>query len=330
MSLLKSPITINHLRLPNRLVMPPMATAKCDKNGVVSDALCEFYAEKSRGGYIGLIIMEHCFICRQGKAGEGQLSMAEDSQLDGLKRLVDGIHVNNTRVFAQINHSGIVANPKITGMEAVGPSSVAAPNLPAPEVMPREMTLQEIADAKESFVAAALRVKKAGYDGVEIHSAHRYLLNQFYSPLTNHRTDAYGGELSNRIRLHVEIIRAVREAVGPDYPIAIRLGACDYMDGGSTIKDAVTACQAFEAAGADLLDISGGFCSYQHPTNKEPGYFRDATASIRKGVKIPVILTGGIVEGSSAESLLADGAADMIGVGRAILKDSDWAKNNMA
>lgn len=327
MSLLTTPITINQLKVPNRLVMPPMATAKCDKYGTVSDMLCDYYAEKSYGGYIGLIITEHCFVSPEGKASEGQLSIASDDCINGLRRLVDTIHSNNTCVFAQISHSGIAATPKITGLEAIGPSSIAPLNRPVPKTMPREMTKEDILRVRNAFIAAALRAKIAGYDGVEIHSAHSYLLNQFYSPLTNHRTDEYGGPLSNRIRLHIEIIRGIREAVGSDFPIAIRLGACDYIDGGSAIEDAVAACKAFEEAGADLLDISGGFRGFQRPGVTEPGYFKDASEAIRKQVSIPVLLTGGITDGASAEALLADGSADLIGVGRAILKDSNWAKN---
>lgn len=325
----KNPITINGLTLSNRLVMPPMATAKSEKSGAVSDALCQYYDEKSRGGHIGLIIVEHSFIAPEGKASEGQLSLADDSQLAGLKRLVETIHKNNTPVFAQINHAGIVANPAISGCEAIGPSAVAAPNRPAPEVLPREMTLEDIARVKDAFVQAALRVKEAGFDGVEIHSAHGYLLNQFYSPLTNHRTDSYGGCLTNRIRLHLEVTAAVRAAVGADYPVAIRLGASDYLEGGSSIEDGVQACKAFEEAGVDLLDITGGMSGYRRPEGAIPGYFKDASLPIRKDAKAPVILTGGITRVEDLEALLEEGAADLIGVGRAILKDSLWAANAM-
>ena len=166
-----------------------------------------------------------------------------------------------------------------------------------------------------------------GFDGVEIHSAHGYLLNQFYSPLTNKRTDEYGSSnMNNRLRLHLEIIKSVRKVVGKEYPIALRLGACDYMDGGSTIEDGVEAAKILAEAKIDLLDISGGFCGYVRPQANNQGYFQELTIAIKKVVNIPVILTGGITDSIAAEELLQDNKADMIGVGRAILKDSSWAK----
>lgn len=327
---LRTPITINRLRLPNRLVMPPMATSKSSPDGTVTDALCAYYAEKSRGGYIGLVITEHCYVSPDGKAHAGQLSAADDRVVPGLARLVDTIHGNGTRVFAQLSHAGAFADPNAAGGETISADALRAPGLRAQSPTPRRMTAADIARVTENFAKAAVRVKAAGYDGVEIHSAHKYLLNQFYSPLSNHRTDAYtGSTIAGRIRLHLEILRAVRQAVGADYPIALRLGACDYMDGGTTIADSAEAAKLFAQAGLDLLDISGGFCSYVNPRSKEQGYFSEITEQIKANTSIPVLLTGGITEADAAEALLAAGKADLIGVGRAILRDSDWAKRAM-
>lgn len=189
------------------------------------------------------------------------------------------------------------------------------------------MTYDDIQKVIADFAAAAIRAKKAGYYGVEIHAAHAYLLTQFYSPLTNKREDQYNGySIEGRIKLHLEIINAVREVVGSDFPIAIRLGASDHTTGGTTIEDSLIAVKAFEKAGIDLLDISGGFSSYVNPNSTEQGYFSDMTEAIKRNVEIPVILTGGIVEVTVAEKLLREEKADMIGVGRAIFKDSNWAK----
>ena len=161
---------------------------------------------------------------------------------------------------------------------------------------------------------------------MELHAAHGYLLNQFYSPLTNRRTDVYGGQtLDSRIRFLLETLKAVRGAVGEEYPIAVRLGGCDYKEGGSSIADSVSACIALEKAGADLLDISGGLFGYMVSDSREPGYFRDMTAQIKQAVQIPVLLTGGVTTPEQAEKLLAEKAADLIGVGRALLKDPSWA-----
>ena len=183
----------------------------------------------------------------------------------------------------------------------------------------------------DDFTKAALRAKKAGFDGVEIHSAHGYLLNQFYSPLMNKRKDEYTGDTINgRIKLHLEIIHAIREVVGNDYPLALRLGACDYMTDGSTIKDSIFAAREFEKAGIDFMDISGGFCGYINPTSHKQGYFDELSKAIKDNVSIPVILTGGIVDVETAEILLEQKKADLIGVGRSILKDSKWAEKAMS
>jgi 2,4-dienoyl-CoA reductase-like NADH-dependent reductase (Old Yellow Enzyme family) len=153
-------------------------------------------------------------------------------------------------------------------------------------------------------------------------------LNQFFSPLSNRRTDGYGGSVLERIRIHLEVIKAVKEATGGNFPVLLRLGACDYADGGTTIEDSVIASRQFEKAGIDALDISGGFNGYVIPGDmKTQGYFSPITEEIKKTVSIPIILTGGITEAAAAEQLLKDRKADLIGVGRAILTDSEWAKN---
>lgn len=327
MSLLGMPIKIGTLDVPNRLVLPPIATSKSQENGEITDELCQYYAEKSAGGHIGLLITEHSYISPEGKAGKGQMSIAKDSDIAGLERLVSTIHQANTKTFAQINHAGARAKQEIIGCLPKSASSIDHPKFAKNESLPLEMTYDDIQKVIADFAAAAIRAKKAGYDGVEIHAAHAYLLTQFYSPLTNKREDQYNGySIEGRIKLHLEIIHAVREVVGSDFPIAIRLGASDHATGGTTIEDSLLAVKAFEKAGIDLLDISGGFSSYVNPNSTEQGYFSDMTEAIKRNVEIPVILTGGIVEASVAEKLLREEKADMIGVGRAIFKDSNWAK----
>ena len=169
-----------------------------------------------------------------------------------------------------------------------------------------------------------MRAKSAGYDGVEIHSAHGYLPNQFYSPLTNRRADDYGGSLENRMRFLMETVRAVRSAVGTRFPISVRLGGCDYMEGGSTIADSVQAATTLQQAGADLLSVTGGMCRYTREGHSEPGYFQDMSSEIKRSVTIPVLLTGGVQTVDEAEALLMEQVADLIGIGRAILKNLNW------
>lgn len=327
--LLHTPLTVHNVELANRLVMPPMATGKTP-DGTVQDDLLAYYDARSKGGCIGLIVTEHAYISPEGKAHEGQLSVSRDTDIPGLTKLVETIHKNNTRVIAQINHAGSAAMEEITGYPAISASVTAQSGYARKSEKPvREMTADDMHTVAKKFAEAALRVKEAGFDGVEIHAAHGYLLDQFYSPLGNKRTDAYGGDLDGRIHLISDVIHAVREAVGEDYLVALRLGACDYTEGGATIDDAVYACKKFEEAGVDLLDISGGFNGFTVKSRKGPGFFSDASSAIREAVHVPVILTGGVTKANEAEALLEEGAADLIGVGRAIFKDADWAKKEM-
>lgn len=303
--------------------MPPMATAKSDKDGRIGEGILDYYDEKSQGGYLSLIIIEHSFITQQGKASEGQLSVVDDNLVEDLKKLSNIIHRNGSKAVMQINHAGSAASKAVTGYEPVGPSAIANPRI---GTVPKELTKKEVKVIIEDFKNAAFRVKEAGFDGVEIHSAHGYLLNQFFSPLTNMRTDEYGGDVIGRIKIHLEVIKAVRDAVGDDFPILLRLGASDYMKAGSTIEDSKIAAQEFEKAGVDILDISGGFCGFIVPGLTGEGYFSSLTEAIKKVISIPVILTGGITDVKAAEKLLSEQKADLIGVARAIYKDSKWAE----
>jgi 2,4-dienoyl-CoA reductase-like NADH-dependent reductase (Old Yellow Enzyme family) len=305
MTYLQQPLTTGRLPLKNRLVMPPMATSKAESDGLVSQALLDYYDEKSRGGAIGLVIIEHSYITRKGQNRVGQPSVAHDGVIDGLARLAEVIHANGSKTAMQINHVGGAPGEAIPGVERVAPSALPWPAGSAGRTA-REMTLDEIGAIPGLFATAARRVKAAGFDGVEIHSAHGYLLNQFFSPLSNRRTDDYGGDVRGRIKLHL-----------------------DYLEGGSRVEDSVVAAVAFEKAGVDVIDVTGGLSGYVRPGHSEPGYFAELSKPIRKAVSIPVILTGGVTEPEQAEALLAAGVADLIGVGRAVLKDSGWARRAM-
>lgn len=324
--MLNTPITVGSLQLKNRLVMPPMATEKC-ADGAVTDELVRYYDRRSRGGYLGLVIQEHSYISPEGKASPGQVSIADDACVEPLSRIPAAIHKNGVPVIVQISHAGSAACVSNTGLEAISASSVPTPRRTSPgmvPVIPREMTQADIDRLIACFADAAERAQKAGYDGVEIHSAHGYLLNQFYSPLSNRRTDTYtGADLAGRTRFQVQAVRAVRERCGKDFLISLRLGASDYRDGGAELSEVPEAAKIFAEAGVDMLSITGGMCGYFRPGHEEQGYFAELTEAVKGAVDIPVLLTGGITEKDAAERLLRNGSADLIGVGRAFLKDCD-------
>lgn len=272
MAMLSSSLVLGSIQLKNRIVMPPMATSKAEEGKITAD-LIQYYKEKSADEAIGLIIAEHSYVSMEGKASANQVSLAVDADMEGLKALTNAIHAHHTPVFAQINHAGSAAKAEITGFPPLAPSAVKHPRAKAEE-LPQAMNTEDLEKVISDFALAAGRAKEAGFDGVEIHSAHGYLLNQFYSPITNQRTDQYGGSLANRIRLHIQIIERIRQTVGGDYPLTLRLGVYDGLENGSTMDEAVQACVMFEKAGLDFIDLSGGLNGYLRPGHSEQGIFR--------------------------------------------------------
>ena len=305
--IIDTPLKIKNIRLSNRIVLPPMAR-ELSEEGKVSEELVDYYHKRAEG--TGLIITEHAYVSPEGIASKRQLSMADDSVIEGYRKLTDAIHSQESFAIAQINHAGI--------------ESIAEEKLNV-----NKMDDEDIGHVKNAFINAAIRTQKAGFDGVEIHAAHGYFLNQFYSPYTNKRQDKYGGNLENRIRLHNEIIREVRKCVGEDYIIAIRFGAYDYLEGGSKLDEIPIAVKSFVDSGVDLIDISGGLCRYANPNSKEPGYFKELSKIAKDSCDVPVILTGGVKKARDAENLLNEGYCDLIGIGRAFLMDAEWSKKAM-
>jgi NADPH2 dehydrogenase len=327
-SLLATPLEIGNVKLKNRLVMAPVATAKAGFDGNVSQELVQHYDEKTRGGFLSLVIVEHSYVSARGKANTNQLSAASDEVLTGFKYLTQAVHANGSKIVLELNHAGSGTSREIIGSDPVAPSAIRNPSKANSE-LPLELTEDEIQDITNDFVKAAVRAKNAGFDGIDIHSCHGYLLNQFLSPLTNKRTDSYGGDIYSRIRIHLDIVKAIRHAVGNDYLILLRLGVTDHSEDGLTIEDGIAAAQALERSGIDILDISGGMCRYAIPGVDIKEYFSQLSKTIKSALSIPVIVTGGITKAPEAEELLRDDRADLIGVGRAILRDSNWARDAM-
>ena len=318
-------LPLGSLTLKNRLVLPPMQTDRSSR-GHVTDALLEYYRDRAQYSAPGLIITEHCCVTEAGRADEGQLSLAEDALVSEHRELTRTIHDAGSRVIVQISHAGSAAEP-FDDVELVSAWELANPRKKLTRPV-RPLSVSEIHALEEAFVRAALRAAEAGYDGAELHSAHGYLFNQFYSPLTNRRTDEYGAaSVESRCRFLLETAEKVRAEVGRDLVLAVRLGGADYMPGGSTEEDAAEACRLLSQAGVQLLDISGGMCGFVRAGHTEPGYFSSMTEKIKSAVSVPVLLTGGVTTLAQAEALLAAGKADLIGVGRALYKDPHWAEN---
>ena len=324
---LKKSIQINQVVMPGRLFMPPVGSYKATDDGFVTDELVEHYCLRAANPNVAMITTEHSFFMREGMKCLRMLGIDNDNKIAGLRRITDAIHAEGKIAICQLNHCGAVADPAAIGLPAAKAASAVL--MPDPvrqgrNIVPEALTVAEIREVEERIAQAAVRAKTAGYDGVEIHCAHGYLLNQFYSPLTNFRQDAYGGSLENRTRILFETLDLVRAAVGKDYLISVRLGGCDYLEGGSTIEDAVQTCKWLEERGADMISLSGGMCGYLRKDHKEPGWFSDMSRAVKAAVSTPILLAGGVTTLAEAEALLTDGSCDMIGVARKLFANPDW------
>ena len=325
--MIETPVRIGAIEAKNRLAMAPVATYLADASGRVTPALCAHYAERAQLSGVGLIVTEHSFVAPEGQAKPRQVSACRDSDAMGLSALADACHNNGIAAVCQISHAGGAARESVTGLRPVDPSGQVSPQaFKAGDGDGDPAALDEagIDRIVGAFAAAAHRVQEAGFEGVELHAAHAYLLDQFYSPLMNLRADAYGGTLENRLRIHLQVIAAMREAVGPGFAVGMRLGGCDYREGGATIDDAVAAARILETAGIDYLSISGGWHAWRRPDHAEAGWFADQARAVRAAVEVPVMLAGGVKTREDAEALLAAGACDIVAVGRPLLKNPAW------
>lgn len=328
MSKLFEPISIAGVSFPNRVVMPPMATDMAEADGSVSPRNVAYY-RRAAGAGMGLLVIEHNYITVEGKVSGRQMSIARDEDVIGHQALLAAIHEAGVLAALQINHSGS------NRMAPLHQSAVGASPVPHPtaQVMPRELDISEIADLVKQFGRAAGRAKTAGYDLIEIHCAHGYLLNQFLSPLTNQRQDRYGGPIENRLRLLLETVREVQGVVGNAFPLMVRLGVSDNPPGknlfsdGLPVEDGVEAAKALEKMGIAILDISAGMCGSRPAGITGEAYFQEFARAARQSVNLPLILTGGITAPETAERILQSGLADLVGVGRALAANTNWIHN---
>jgi 2,4-dienoyl-CoA reductase-like NADH-dependent reductase (Old Yellow Enzyme family)/thioredoxin reductase len=319
--LVLEPFRVGNLDLKNRFVFAPITTRFATARGYVTDRLKAHYEARARGG-AGLLVVEATYIEPVGQAFADQLSICDASYIEGLRELTDAIRRHGCACAIQLHHGGRLAKSAFTGMQPVAPSPVPDP---AFEV-PRELTVDEIRAIVQSFARAAARAEAAGFDGVEIHGAHNYLVDQFLSGASNKRTDSYGGDIANRCRFMVEVIEAARGATGPGFPVWVRINGREYgVRGGTTLEEATEAARRAEKAGAVAVHVSA--YGPATPTNRTTATFQSAVigslaAAIKREVTVPVIAVGRITP-AAAETMLEEGGADLVALGKALLADPE-------
>ena len=328
LEVLFQPVNIGTVKIKNRIIMAPMVTNYCTSDGAVTNQLKTFLDARAKGG-AGLIIVEAAYVHPGGRGMSNQLGIHKDELIDGLKDLVDEIHRHKAKVAVQLFHCGRQGSSLLTGSSLIAPSS-----LPCPVCLevPEEMTRDDINMIIEAFGHAAARAKKAGFDLVEIHGAHGYLINQFLSPYSNKRTDDYGGSFKNRTPFPLEVFHRIRKAVGNNYPVCYRISAEEFVDGGLTIEETTLFTRRLAENGIDAIDVSGGvFESIDmiiQPSDKPHGLFANNALMIKNAIKavVPVIVAGNIKDPFMAKKILDDGKADMIAFGRAFIADADFSR----
>ncbi|MGZ3775070.1 MAG: NADH:flavin oxidoreductase [Pseudobdellovibrionaceae bacterium] len=325
-----SPLNLrNHKTLRNRVVIPPMASGTATERGIVTPSTRAHY-QLLTDARPGLLIVEYTFIHDSGKSDNNQLGISTDDHIPGLKDLVQIIQESGAIAGIQLTHCGGKSDNKLTAGSLMGPSSVPVPVKDKALEVPAEMTIKQIQQWKDWFLEAAMRVSKAGFDLVELHSAHGYGLNQWLSSITNLRTDDYGGSFENRVRLLIEIVRSIREKL-PQILISVRIPGQDFIDGGHTIFESVRLSLELEKAGVDIINVSSGVGGWRRPGNRlGEGYLTEEASVISKAVKIPVIGVGGIKTANYIDESLKTHRFTLAAVGRAILENpKEWYELNL-
>jgi len=340
---LLEPIKIGTLELKNKIVFPPIASSYGTPEGFVTDAMISYYKNIAKN--CALCILEAVCVDWEGRILPRQLWVCDDKFVPGLKSLADAIHSVGAKVAMQIHHAGIVGY--FSGLEKTwGPSKAQYP-IWDPTVTERiqELTTEQVERIIDEFAEAAVRAKQAGYDAVEVHGAHGYLVTQFLSPEINKRTDKFGGDLEGRMRLPIEIVKKVRAAVGKDYPVIYRMNADDKIEeahriqyGGTgivgfTLNDGKVLAKRIEEAGADILHVTAGTydaLAYEaQPADLPHGCLVDLAAAIKAEVKVPVITVARILTPEEAEKILQEGKADLIAIGRGLIADDEWLQKTV-
>lgn len=327
------PFHVGSTGLKNRLVMSPMTMNYATTEGVATDKLIRYYLERAKGG-VGLIIVEGTFFTPEGKGYVNQLGLTSSKHAEKLRELTGAVHGlnNDAKIFIQIHHAGRRAHAEIGGFQPVAPS--ALPVEPGGEI-PRALTGEEIKGLVQAHIEAAERARDAGFDGVDIHCAHGYLIPSFFSPLSNRRTDEYGGDVSGRTRLLLEIIRGIKGRLGKQFPLTIKISGDEFIIGGLGLGEMIEIALVAQEAGIDAIMVSAGAPGGQKagdlsrahqilrtmPMMTERGSLVPLAVEIRKALRIPVITVGRINDPALAQEIIAQGKADLVAMGRPLLAD---------
>ncbi len=327
MSRLFEETRIKSLTLPNRFVRSATWEGMANEDGACTRPLIECMEQLANGG-VGLIITGHAYVSAEGQAGRRQLGVYSDDLVAGLTEMTTAVHKAGGRIVLQLAHAGCVANRELSGQEALGPSALETDKGP----VGREMTGEEIRRVVDAFGDGAVRAEKAGFDGVQIHAAHGYLLSQFLSPFFNKRIDAYGGSLENRRRMVLEVLQRIKGRVGADFPVMIKMNAQDFVDGGLSADEALKVAAVLSESGIDAIEMSGGTAFSGKLTPVRPGklesqddevFYRQEAAKYKKKVTAPLILVGGIRSFAVAERLVEDETVDYISMSRPLIREPD-------
>lgn len=310
--------------MKNRIVMPAMAT-NATIDGTASQQIIDYFVERAKG-QTGLIITEAASVLvpPEGKFARFHLNISDDRFIPSLKRLTDAVHAHGTKIAVQLSHLGRQIDTEFWGEQPVAPSPIACPVC---RDVPKELSIDEITVIINAFIEAARRAHEAGFDMVELHGCHGYLISNFFSRRSNHRSDGYGGDVIGRSRFCAEIIRGIKEEYGALLPVIVRMNGHDYIKDGATLEDMQDIAPLLQEAGADALHVTAGvYGSYKAtvaPMYEKPGCFVNLAEGIRKVVSIPVIAVGRIVDPHLAEDVIRTNKADLVAMGRALIADPE-------
>jgi 2,4-dienoyl-CoA reductase-like NADH-dependent reductase (Old Yellow Enzyme family) len=323
-SILFSRFPLGSVVLPNRFVRSATHDFLAENDGAVSERQVELFSRLAEGE-VGLIITGHAFVSPAGRASPRQIGIHDEKMVEGLTRLAGAVHRFPSRIFVQLAHAGRQTKEKITGSTPLAPSAVFEPVY---KVTPREMNEADIRRTIDEFVRAAGRARRAGFDGVQLHAAHGYLLGSFLSPHTNKRSDFWGGPLRRRARIISEIIRGVKAECGAGFPVIVKLNSSDLMPGGLEVEEAVEAAVILAADGVDGLEVSGGSSEAGRGSmwpglrpEEDEGYFVPSASRIKAAVRVPVFALGGLRTFRAMEKIVREGLADLISLSRPFIRE---------